>query len=255
MKTLFLTSQLDVYIEENGQKVAKNFGNEKNILDNIKTNMDKFVNFVFVASDFENTEANELDSSLIFKSFDLTCPFKNYVLLDQRNANQADQILKSADLIYLSDGHVPTQNAYFAKYNLAKSIKKSKALVLGAGAGSMNCSDIVYAQPRLPGESIDKKYNRYLHGLGLTTISILPCFNFKRHPKLDKKPIFENLSLPDSKKRPFIALANDAYILEKNGKVWIYGKSHLFLNGECKTLSATDQEKDITALTKSLYKK
>ena len=255
MKTLILTSKLDAYTEENGQKTAKNFGNEKNILDNIKTNTKKFDNFVFVASDFQDTKTNELYANVIFKSFDLTCPFKNYVLLDERNADQAEQILKNADLIYLSGGHVPTQNAYFAKYNLAKYIKKSKALVVGVSAGSMNCANIVYAQPELAGESVDKKYKRYLRGLGLTKISILPHFDFSKHPRLDGKSIFENLCLPDSKKRPFIAIPDGSYILQQDGKIWIYGKSHLFANGECKTLSANNQTKDITALINNLYQK
>ena len=51
-----LTSYLDLCDkDENGNRIAKNFGNKNNILDNIKKYVKKYDNFLFVASnEFNN---------------------------------------------------------------------------------------------------------------------------------------------------------------------------------------------------------
>ena len=41
---------------------------------------------------------------------------------------------------------------------------------MGISAGSMNSSDIVYAQPELDGEVIDHNYKKFFKGLNLTKI-------------------------------------------------------------------------------------
>lgn len=81
---------------------------------------------------------------------------------------------------YFCVGHVPTQNQFFKNINLREIIRNSKALILGGSAGSMNSAEIVYAQPELEGESINPNYKKYIQGLGLTNISILPHFQ-QRH--------------------------------------------------------------------------
>ena len=96
-----LTSYLDLYDkDEKGNKIAKNFGNDNYILDNIKKYVEKYDNFLFVASDEFNNESTDIYADVTFKSFDLTLPFKNYNILDSRTEDKIDSLLENADLIF-----------------------------------------------------------------------------------------------------------------------------------------------------------
>ena len=62
-----LTSYLDLYDkDENGNKIAKNFGNENNILDNIKKYVKKYDNFLFVASNEFNNTVTDIYANITF---------------------------------------------------------------------------------------------------------------------------------------------------------------------------------------------
>ena len=63
------------------------------------------------------------------------------------------------------------------------------ALVVGGSAGSMNCASLVYCPPELEGESEDINFNRYLSGLCLTNINILPHYDVFKNYVLDNNSI------------------------------------------------------------------
>lgn len=64
--------------------------------------------------------------------------FKNFKVLDNRNGKEKSEL------------------------------KTSNKIIIGFSAGSMNCSEEVYSQPELQGESLDPNYKRFLKGLGIT---------------------------------------------------------------------------------------
>lgn len=117
----------------------------------------------------------------------------------------------------------------------------------------MNCAEIVYAQPEIEGESINPLYKRYLQGLGLTNISILPHFEQCLNSMIDGKNIFKEISLPDSKIRPFIAYSDGAYIYDNGTKQIMYGKAFLFENGKYLQISNDDTITDITKLVQDKF--
>ena len=122
---IILASTMDLYYkDENGNKIATNFGNKNEILNNLKKYVKKFDNFLFVASNETNTEATDIYANVTFESFEKTLPFKNYQILDIRTENEAIELIESADLVFLSGGHVPTQNKFFNKINLKELLKK-----------------------------------------------------------------------------------------------------------------------------------
>lgn len=251
---LILTSCLDMYSKnETGERIAHNFGNENGILDLIKKSTPKQQNFVFVASNEYNYEATDVYAKVTFDSFKQTFPFKNYTILDGRTERDAKKIIKAADLIFLSGGHVPTQNKFFQNIKLRKIIKNTKALIIGASAGSMNCADIVYAQPELEGESMDSNYSKYIKGLGLTNINILPHFEQRLEDVLDGKNILNEISLPDSVIRPFIAYSDGAYIHDDGTSQTMYGKAFLFKNGKYKQITDENSVTDITKLVNDTF--
>lgn len=205
-----------------------------------------------VASVESDYDATDLYSKATFDSFNLTFPFDNYISLDGRTKHRAKEIIENADLIFLCGGHVPTQNKFFQSIDLKNIIKNSKALIIGASAGSMNSAEIVYAQPELDGETTDPNFKKYLNGLGLTKISILPHFEQELGAVLDGKDVFKEISLPDSKVRPFIAYSDGAYIYDNGKKQLMFGKAFLFESG---TYVKISNEGDITDITKLVSEK
>ena len=149
---------------------------------------------------------------------------------------------------------MPTQNKFFKSINLKEIIKKTKAVILGVSAGSMNCADIVYAQPELEGEALDLMYKRYIKGLGLTKISILPHYGDEDRKVLDGMDIEKDISLLDSKKHGFIAYPDESYILQIGNKAKLYGEGYLYLNGEKTKINDMNKILDLSGIVKKLQK-
>jgi len=253
--TTILASSLNMYhLDENGELIIDSFGNRNSILKTLKSEVKKRDKFLFVASDDENFEKTDYYASPVFKFFDKILPFKSYEILDLRTKSNAEKLVVEADLIYLAGGHVPTQNKFFEQINLKSLIKKSNCVVLGISAGSMNCADIVYSQPEDEGESIDPKYKRYLKGLGLTKLSILPHFSLNDY-ELDGKSVLNNLSLPDSKKHSFVAIKDDSYVVDNGEKQIVFGESFLFQNGKYSKICKEDDSRDITKMIVKMQRK
>ncbi|MBE7082699.1 MAG: dipeptidase E [Clostridiales bacterium] len=232
---LFLTSYLDSYYKDkNGNKIAQNFGNENGILDNFKKYIKKYDNFVFVASQMADTTKTDGYADIMFKSFEMTLPFKNYQVLDHRNKDKAQELIENADFIFLCGGHLPSQLELFEHLNLRELIKNTNAIICGGSAGSMDSAEIVYCPPEIEGEALDTIFKRYRKGLGLTNINIYPHWNESliEEEYLDGKNIFRDIMLEDSKNSPFIAFDDGTYILQADNEVELFGKAYMFKNGK-----------------------
>ena len=102
--------------------------------------------------------------------------FENMFMCDARNAEQVDEMIRDSKMIILAGGHVPTQNRFFQEIGLREKLQGFEGAIMGISAGTMNCADVVYAQPEEAGESIDPNYQKFLKGLGFTDINVLPHY-------------------------------------------------------------------------------
>ena len=157
--------------------------------------------------------------------------FENYIILDDRNKMDAQELVAASDFIILGGGHVPTQNAFFADIGLKDCMKNFDGTVLGISAGSMNAASIVYAQPEEEGEAVDPKYSRFLEGLGLTNVMLLPHYQDTKDRILDGKKLFEEVTYPDSFGRQFIAICDGSYLYADGTAERICGEAYLIQNG------------------------
>ena len=139
------------------------------------------------------------------------------VMLDRRNAAKAPELVRWADWIILCGGHVPTQNRFIHEIGLKELMKSFDGVVMGCSAGSMNCADHVYSHPELPGEARDPQYRRWLRGLGLTDINLIPHFEQVRYTQVDGLRLFEDIAFPDSWGHRFYTFRDGGYVIQKTG--------------------------------------
>lgn len=242
MNTIILTSYLDFDDEnEKEEKIPKHFGNKNNILENLKKYIKKYDNFLYVASDEENTEITDYYAEIAFKSFDMTLPFKNYQILDIRTEAKKEKLIKNADFIFLCGGHVPTQDKFFKNINLKELLKNTNAVICGGSAGSMSCATQIYCPPELEGETLDPNFKKYFPGLGYTNINILPHFNDYQELILDDKKYIEDVIIPDSYQTDIYAINDGSYFIINDDKTILYGEAYLIKDGNIKLINKDDE--------------
>ena len=144
------------------------------------------------------------------------------------------------DGIILGGGHVPTQKQFFDEIHLREKLEGFDGIVMGISAGTMNSAELVYSTPELEGEAINPEYQRFLQGLGLTDIMVIPHIQKARYDVIDGLRLIEDIVVPDSKERVFWALPDGSYILQKDGKEVLYGEAIRIANGNIRSIEAPE---------------
>jgi dipeptidase E len=214
---------------------------ENGFLDNLKSCLPERPRCLFVCSEpdgFAFTDGFARDFDIAFREAGI--PFAGYDTLDSRNADRAQQLIWRSDLIILMGGHVPTQNRFFQEIGLKELIRNFQGTVLGISAGSMNAADRVYAQPEAPGES-SPEFRRFLPGLGLTKLNILPHYQQAKHYTLDGMRLYEDVTFRDSKGECFYSLVDGTYLLIEDGMTILYGEAYRLQDGVMEQLSEADE--------------
>lgn len=161
-------------------------------------------------------------------------------VLDGRSMDVTEEELASYQVLILGGGHVPTQNAFFQRIRLREKLQGYPGIVIGISAGTMNSADVVYAQPELPGESEDPNYTRFLKGLGLTGVNVLPHYQMVREFELDGKRLFEDITYGDSWGQKFLAMPDGSYLLLEEGRTLICGEAYLIADGDLSRICEED---------------
>jgi dipeptidase E len=162
------------------------------------------------------------------------------LVLDGRTAHLAQALIWRCDMMVLMGGHVPTQNRFFQEIHLDRLIANFQGVVLGISAGSMNAAKRVYAQPEAPGESVPE-FQRFLPGLGLTELNILPHYQQAKNYTLDGMRLYEDVTFADSKGECFYSLVDGTYILIEDGQTMLYGEAYRLRDGVMEKISEKDE--------------
>ena len=158
-------------------------------------------------------------------------------ILDGQNADRAAALVASADLIVLGGGHVPTQNRFFQEIGLKDLLRGWSGVLIGISAGTMNSAETVYAQPELEGEAVSADYERFLPGLGLTRVNILPHYQAVRDEVLDGLRLFEDITFSDSMGRCFYAIPDGSYLYVDENATELRGEAWRIRDGAMEKLS------------------
>lgn len=224
---LFLTSSPSGPLDK--PNYERKLDNSNFFLFNLKKYWKKDMKGLIICAFFDSYESNDEMRQFFYDAFHNSgLPFTKLDLWDYRIK---DIDIHQYDFIMLAGGHVPTENKYFIEINLRNKMKDYQGIVMGVSAGSMNSADLVYVQPELEGESIDPNFNRFIQGLGLTNINVLPHYQMVKNYMLDNKRLFEDITYLDSINQNFYALNDGSYILIDNHGIHLYGEAYLIKDG------------------------
>lgn len=231
---LFLTSSPCDDNVPDGADLPCILNEENQFVENLEKIWKENSQCLIISADPDNYELNDEMADTFWKAFSFHgLTLEDLVVCDSRNEEDLPELLEQSDVIVLSGGHVPTEHAFFERIGLREQIWDFKGIVIGISAGTMNCANIVYAQPELEGESVDPDYERYLPGLGLTPFMILPHYQQVKDYMLDGRRLYEDITFEDSFGNQFIVLVDGSYLIVRDsGRTELYGEAYLIEDGE-----------------------
>ena len=221
--------------------------NKNHFVDRLKGDWKPHSKCVLVASEPDDTKFNSAMAKTYLECFNRSgLSMDSIDVLDQREPKTVE-ILDRFDVVILAGGHVPTENAWFHQIRLREHLQHFRGIVIGISAGTMNCAEVVYAQPEEEGEAVNPHYQRFLEGLGLTKTKVIPHYNQTIDAVLDGKRLFQDITFPDSMGESFYCLTDGAYIRKdtKTKKEVLYGEAYLISDGEIGMISKTGGEFEI----------
>jgi len=168
----------------------------------MKTYIKTGMNFVFVASEFENIyEKTDWYCNHFLKMFsDCGITFGSSDVIDSRMSREtAQDTVKNADVLWLAGGDTPTQFAYLESYGLIPYIREQKGVIIGMSAGSINMAKTAVCTLTCEHEKLE-----IYEALGLVEFSV--------EPHLNKDNIADEL-LVISEKNPLYGICDDGAII------------------------------------------
>ncbi|MBR2342755.1 MAG: Type 1 glutamine amidotransferase-like domain-containing protein [Clostridia bacterium] len=228
---ILLTSCFCDYFERDGREAPSVIIRRGGLLDTVKSIWKNNARVLVIASDPDDHRGNDEMARRMLDTFLMSgLSVSSLLVCDGRNTAAADN-LSEVDILFLSGGHVPTENRFMKRLGLRERLADFDGSVLALSAGSMNCADTVYAIPELNGEATDPRYERWIEGLGLTDINIFPHYQYLKGLRLDGLLMGEDIAFPDSVGREIIALTDGSYILLADGEKTLHGEAYLIKDG------------------------
>ena len=243
----YLTSHIGgYYYNEDGARVPAPLNAENGLLDSLQRRWRDGSKVLIISSDPEDIEKNDGVRDIYAASFPMSgLPVGRVDICDNRSRELIDEI-SEYDVLILAGGHVPTQNRFFEAIGLKERLKDHDGILIGISAGTMNSAEVVYAQPELEGESVDESYERFLPGLGITKLMIIPHYQAIKDDMLDGRRVFEDITYPDSYGREFYALEDGSYFVIESGATTLFGAAYLIKDGEIKKICERDKSLTMT---------
>lgn len=236
-----LTSSLGRQVKIDGKRLPAKLPETNGLLKCIKDVWKKDSKVMIISGSPEYFDKNDSVLFCLKGAFSLSELGTSEVLMcDERNKEIIER-LPEIDVLILAGGHMPTQNSFMKTIGLKERLQSWDGLLIAWSAGSMNCAEMVYAGPELPGEAIDPNYQRWICGLGITKTNIFPHFETLKDEMLDGMRLIEDITYSDSMGHEIIALNNGSFIVVDNGTEVLYGGAYSIKNGEQRQICTDDK--------------
>lgn len=218
---------------------------QNGFLQRLREELPQYPKCLYICSSPDRHDLNCCFGADVFQIFaQVGMAFSAYWVLDNENIEQAQTLINQSDLIVLAGGHVPTQNAFFHAAGLPALLRDYPGVILGISAGSMNMAVEVYSQPEEPGES-SPSFRRFMPGLGLTDVRILPHYQKVKDYRVDGLHLFYDITFPDSMGRCFFALPDGSYIYQDEEKQLLCGKGYSVMDGVMEQINDDEEILDL----------
>ena len=173
---VILTSSLGGSMKVDGRRIPIPLMGENGQLDQIEVFWRENSRILLISGTPDDYTRNDAIINCLKESFRMSgLEFSFFEMCDARTEGLVER-LSEMDVILLGGGHVPTQNAFMKRIGLKERLRNYEGLIIGGSAGSMNCAELVYAGPESEEEAVDPNYQRWISGLGMTQVNILPHF-------------------------------------------------------------------------------
>lgn len=227
-----LTSSLGGSRKVNGTRVPSVLIQHNGLLENLKSIWIENARVLIVCANPDDYEKNDAVCACLKESFPMSgLSISSIDKCDGRNPNAINN-LEAIDVLILAGGHVPTQNRFLKQLGLKDLLSNYHGILVAWSAGSMNCADVVYAGPEFEGEAIDPLYERWITGLGITGLNILPHFQSLKGEYLDGFRLIEDITYTDSIGHEILALNDGSYIMLNDSQTTLYGEAYMIKDGQ-----------------------
>ena len=183
----------------------------------LRENLQKRDLIVFISADPENYAQNDDDRDGMHEMLaECGMAFAVKQVIDRRTgAEEAVRLVREADCIWLMGGESTWQIELIRDLGIDTELHKSKAVILGVSAGSMNLGRLVAYVWDNP---------EFYEALGFTDITI------KAHYEEGEwfVPLLKEMSMT----HPIVAMEDWSAIFVKGDAIWKVGDMHLFDKGE-----------------------
>lgn len=228
---VFLTSSPSGPLD--GSRKVDGLDEMNHFVDNLKKYWKECAKCLVITASPDEYEENDEMTSFFAEAFkEAGLSWTEFLLWDGRDEVMSKEEFDTFDVIILGGGHVPTQNQFFKEIGLRDKMQDFAGIVIGISAGTMNSADVVYAQPELPGESVDPDYVKYFQGLNLTKTQILPHYQMVKDSELDGRRLYEDITYGDSYGNCFLVLPDGSYLLVENGAETVWGEAWQLTDGK-----------------------
>ena len=236
-----LTSSLGGQVKTDGKRLPAKLPETNGLLKTINDAWKNDSKVMIISGSPEYYDKNDSVLFCLKGAFSLSNLSASEVLMCDGRNKEIGERLPEMDVLILAGGHVPTQNSFMKTIGLKERLQAWDGLLIAWSAGSMNCAEMVYAGPELPGEAIDPEFQRWISGLGITKINIFPHFEALKDEMLDGMRLIEDITYPDSIGHEIIALNNGSFIVLDNGTDTLYGEAYSIKDGQQKQICTDDK--------------
>lgn len=228
---VILTSSLGGSMKVDGRRIPIPLMGENGQLDQIEVFWRENSRILLISGTPDDYTRNDAIINCLKESFRMSgLEFSFFEMCDARTEGLVER-LSEMDVILLGGGHVPTQNAFMKRIGLKERLRNYEGLIIGGSAGSMNCAELVYAGPESEEEAVDPNYQRWISGLGMTQVNILPHFQRLKGVVLGGLRLIEDITYAYSIGHGMIALNDGSYIVVDDGAETLYGEAYSIKDG------------------------
>ena len=249
----FLTSSFVEYMDYSDSDVSPII-DENGFISNLLSVWKQNSRFLFVAADPDDYENERkvkarLVNALILSGFSI----KQSIILDRSTMDLAGELVKNADVIFLSGGHAHKQNRFFKEIGLKELLKDFDGVVITYSSATVNAAQNCYFIPLLPGEAMDPGFSKEGEGLALTDMNIIPHSNFLRMKMVDGLSVYDDILRKDSVGRKFYFIQDGSYFIIKDGEAKFFGEGDIIEDGAVRHVSTCIDDDIFSAVMKDGY--